>query len=238
MNEEKTQPLRPGRRGPRRSLDFIWICDTSGSMSGRRIASVNRAGQNALEPMRRQAAVTTGARVSVRVLAFDEDVRWITPERTPVESFEWPKLEARSGKLSSVGDALVEVANQLKPGVFEEYSLAPVLVLLSDGYTLTLPGRPSLADGLAAIAKERAGLVSARYAVAIGGENERRTDALERFVGAEHVRRRLLIATGTSALAAIMAHLSSVPIQRVSEPTAPEAPLPTFESGDDDDWIS
>jgi uncharacterized protein YegL len=179
---EATQPRRrPGGTIAKRDLEFFWICDTSGSMAGRKIESLNFAMKEALGAMRERAHENPNANVFVRIATFDDDARWITPERTPLESLRWRDLKVDRG-LTAMGAALDLVAQALEESPEAAPSYPPVLVLTSDGMpTDTIPGLPTFAQGLKRVLDSPLGRHAVRLAIAIGDEAD--LDVLAEFIG-------------------------------------------------------
>lgn len=63
-------PERPGGVLAKRPLQFIWIVDCSGSMTGRKMDSLNLAIREAIRPMQDVAAENPNAEVQVRPYFF------------------------------------------------------------------------------------------------------------------------------------------------------------------------
>jgi uncharacterized protein YegL len=176
-----TIPRRPGGAIASRPLDFIWLCDTSGSMAGMKIESLNFAIADALPAMRDAAADYPQAKIFVRAVQFDNDARWVVGERTPVEEFRWQPLRVTERGLTEMGAALALVAHELRSPPFPEAYWPPVLVLVTDGYpTDDTPGLPTFEDGLRAVMAEPAGRAAIRLGIAIGDEAKHET--LARFI--------------------------------------------------------
>lgn len=85
----------PGGALATRPLHFIWICDSSGSMSvDGKIESLNNAIREALPSMREVAAENANASVLVRALKFSHGAEWHIPDATPLDDFQWQDLAA------------------------------------------------------------------------------------------------------------------------------------------------
>lgn len=168
---EKTIPVRrPGGAIASRPLDFIWVCDTSGSMAGAKIARLNFAINDALGPMREAADENPQAKVFVRAMSFDDDARWVIEERTPLAEFGWTALQAERG-FTAMGAALSLAAKALSSPSFPEQSWPPVIVLVTDGFpTDDIPGQPNFASGLQELLAVPAGRHATRLAIGIGDE--------------------------------------------------------------------
>ena len=61
---------RPGGELAKRPLQFIWLCDCSGSMSGKKIQSLNFAIKESIPAMRQVADENPNVSVEVRAITF------------------------------------------------------------------------------------------------------------------------------------------------------------------------
>ena len=113
----------------RRSLNLIIMADTSTSMHGSKIQSLNQAMRNVLVELKDVAITHPEADLLLRVISFGSEVQWQTPEPQPVADFNWTDLTA-SG-LTPMGEALELVTKALNN--LPEYQFTPMIVLLSDG---------------------------------------------------------------------------------------------------------
>lgn len=121
---------------PRRVMVLFFVVDTSGSMKGDKLESVNTTVREIIPDIRDIAAGNTDAQIKVAALDFSSGVDWMYPQPKLVEEFEWIDLEA--GGLTSFGEACVELSNKLtigEGGFMSEAkgSFAPCIILLSDG---------------------------------------------------------------------------------------------------------
>ena len=118
----------------RRTMVLFFLVDTSGSMYGEKIGSLNDAIRETVPDLKDLSDGNPDAAIKIAVLQFDTDVRWLYPQ--PIESgdFRWNDLEARG--LTSLGTALRELDGKLSKSQFLQEaagSYAPVIILLSDG---------------------------------------------------------------------------------------------------------
>ncbi len=120
---------------PRRVMPLIFLVDTSGSMSGAKIASLNTAVREALNDVGEISHNNSDAQIKVAALEFSSGVNWMYPQPIDSESFVWQDLEAAG--LTCFGEALIELNNKLSKshGFMAEPtgSRAPAIILLSDG---------------------------------------------------------------------------------------------------------
>ncbi|MBQ1440855.1 MAG: VWA domain-containing protein [Clostridia bacterium] len=116
-------------------LPLIYVIDTSGSMDGDRISSVNRA-MRELEPiLREKVAEIPEAEIKIGAITFSNGAKWLTPQGlVSVEHFYWN--DAKAGGLTDLGAALKELNAKLSRSSFlvsETGFCAPVLIFMSDG---------------------------------------------------------------------------------------------------------
>lgn len=120
---------------PRRTLTVFFLIDTSGSMAGGKISSLNVAIRDTLPMLEQISTENTDTEIKVAALQFASGCDWMYPKPLPVEDFEWNDLEANG--LTSLGAAYQELLKKLSQtsGFMQEAnaSCAPVMILFSDG---------------------------------------------------------------------------------------------------------
>lgn len=125
----------PIEKLPRRTLTVFFLIDTSGSMAGGKISSLNVAIRDTLPMLAQLSSENTDTEIKIAALQFASGCDWMYPRPLPVEDFEWNDLEA-SG-LTSLGAAYQELLKKLSQttGFMQEAnaSCAPVMILFSDG---------------------------------------------------------------------------------------------------------
>ncbi|MBS1721064.1 MAG: VWA domain-containing protein [Armatimonadetes bacterium] len=207
----------PGGAIANRPLHFIWIVDTSGSMSyDGKIQALNNAIREAIPHMRDAADENPNAQVFVRSITFATGAQWNVPKATPVEQFEWQ--DVRADGVTDLGNALFMVADQLRVPPMESRALPPVLVLLSDGQPTD-----EFDAGLAALMKEPWGQKAVRVAIAIGADADH--ESLQKFIGSNQLRP--LRANNPEALIRHIKWASTAVLKAASTPVAmPEAAPP------------
>ncbi len=121
---------------PRRELHVFYVLDTSGSMEGLRIATLNRAMTETVTVLQEQALRNADAQLKIAVLEFNTIPRWLNPagpER--MEDFIFENLTA--GGLTEVGAALEELGSKLSREKFLKSmtgAYLPIIIFMTDGY--------------------------------------------------------------------------------------------------------
>lgn len=119
---------------PRRTMTLFFVIDTSGSMKGSKIGSVNDAIVNVLPIIDDISSSNPDAEIRVAALEFSSGTKWLYDEPKIASDFKWQDVEA-SG-LTSLGEACIELNNKLSRNGFMKTasgSYAPAIILLSDG---------------------------------------------------------------------------------------------------------
>ena len=161
-----------------RPLDIIYVIDTSGSMGGKKIEAVNNAMHELEALLSREATKNPSAEVNVRILAFNNNYAyWHLEERTRAEDFHYKDISYVNGA-TPLGDAFRVLSNVLDDEKMPKRGLAPVIILMSDGWPtdewkMPLNRLLSLPWGKKAV----------RIAIAIGNEPDKRI--LASFTGCD-----------------------------------------------------
>ena len=120
---------------PRRKMTLFFVIDTSGSMCGSKIGSVNDAIENVLPMIGEISDENPDAEINVAALEFSTGTRWLYDEPKDAKEFIWQKVEADG--LTSLGEACEELNKKLSRngGFMSSPSgcFAPAIILLSDG---------------------------------------------------------------------------------------------------------
>lgn len=121
---------------PRKVMTLFYIIDTSESMSGTRIGTVNSAMEECKELINDIAKANDDAEIKVAVMQFSSGCTWITSETEPIniETWQWQDLQA--GGITDFGAALLELDRKLSRKEFlksQTGAYAPVILLFSDG---------------------------------------------------------------------------------------------------------
>ena len=164
---------------PRRVMPLIFVVDTSGSMAGEKIASVNTAVRETLNDVGEISKNNADAQIKVAALQFSSGAQWMYPQPMESETFKWQDLEA-SG-ITSLGAAYAELNEKLSRshGFMAEPtgSRAPAIILLTDGQPTDEWKHP-----LAKLKNNPWFKAGVKVAIAIGDESTN-VSVLEEFTG-------------------------------------------------------
>lgn len=122
---------------PRKIMTLFYIVDTSGSMSGDKIGSVNSAMEEAVTvDLPDISTANDDAEIRVAIMQFSSGCSWITPASGPIDIGDviWTDLHANG--LTDLGAACTELDKKLSRNEFLESqtgAYAPVILLFSDG---------------------------------------------------------------------------------------------------------
>ena len=116
-------------------MTLFFVIDTSGSMVGDKIGSVNEAIENVLPMIGEISDENPDAEINVAALEFSTGTHWLYDEPKEAKEFIWQKVEADG--LTSLGEACEELNKKLSRngGFMSSPSgcFAPAIILLSDG---------------------------------------------------------------------------------------------------------
>lgn len=121
---------------PRREMTIFYVLDTSGSMTGTPIATLNRAMIETVISLKELAEKNADAKLKIAVLEFNSGCKWVNPNGPEyMEDFVWEDLDA--GGLTDVGAALKELDSKMSRSAFLESMTGqymPIVIFMSDGY--------------------------------------------------------------------------------------------------------
>ena len=122
---------------PRKIMTLFYVVDTSGSMTGDKIGSVNSAMEEAITvDLPDISTANDDAEIRVAIMQFSSGCSWITPSSGPIGIGDviWNDLHVNG--LTDLGAACVELDKKLSRNEFLESqtgAYAPVILLFSDG---------------------------------------------------------------------------------------------------------
>ena len=164
----------------RKPLQFFWLVDQSGSMAGKKIATLNQAIREALPEVRSAVASHPEVAMTMRAIRFEDDAAWhVGPDAVPAEQFTWPELRPAGG--TSTSKAIRLLASELATERMPHRGLPPVCILISDGYNTD--GDDELDAAIAELLALPWGKKSVRLAIGIGeGDGDYDEAGLLKFV--------------------------------------------------------
>ena len=163
---------------PRRKMTLFFVIDTSGSMVGSKIGSVNDAIENVLPMIGEISDENPDAEINVAALEFSTGTHWLYDEPKGAKDFIWQKVDADG--LTSLGEACEELNKKLSRngGFMSSPSgcFAPAIILLSDGAPTD-----NYESGLRQLQGNNWFKNAIKVAIAIG--NDANKDVLKEFTG-------------------------------------------------------
>ena len=156
----------------RKILTFFYIVDSSGSMNGDKIKSVNSAIKEAITiDLPDISMANDDAEIRVAIMQFSSGCSWITPASGPVGigDIVWKDLQANGS--ADLGAACIELDKKLSGYQLQESQTdvyAPVIILFSDG-----GHTDDWKRGLAQLKKNNWFKRAIKFAIAIGEDADR-----------------------------------------------------------------
>lgn len=164
----------------RRKMILFFLIDTSGSMSGKKIQSVNDAIENVLPIIGEMSDENPDAEINIAAMKFSTGVDWVYNEPKEAKDFIWQPVSPEA--LTSLGEACRELSRKLSrtngfmPTSTGSGYYAPAIILLSDG------GPTDDFQGGLKVLKENSWFKNAiKVAIAIGDDADE--DVLKDFTG-------------------------------------------------------
>lgn len=164
----------------RRKMILFFLIDTSGSMSGKKIQSVNDAIENVLPIIGEISDENPDAEINIAAMKFSTGVDWVYNEPKEAKDFIWQPVSPEA--LTSLGEACRELSRKLSrsngfmPTSTGSGYYAPAIILLSDG------GPTDDFQGGLKVLKENSWFKNAiKVAIAIGDDADE--DVLKEFTG-------------------------------------------------------
>lgn len=163
---------------PRRQMTLFFMIDTSGSMEGAKIGSVNDAIEHVLPMLGEISDENPDAEIRVAALEFSTGTKWLYDEPKLAGDFIWQNVKAEG--LTSLGEACQELNKKLSRngGFMSSPSgcFAPAIILLSDGGPTD-----NFEAGLKALQTNSWFKNAIKVAIAIGDDADK--DVLKEFTG-------------------------------------------------------
>ncbi len=121
---------------PRKIMTLFYLVDTSESMRGTKMGTVNAAMEECIPFLKEIENANDDAEIKVAIMQFSSGCSWITPEEGPVslDDIAWSDLQ--SGGITDLGAAFKELDSKLSRNEFlksQTGAYAPVILLICDG---------------------------------------------------------------------------------------------------------
>ncbi|WP_010260754.1 vWA domain-containing protein [Treponema primitia] len=163
---------------PRRTMVLFFVIDSSGSMDGDRIESVNSSIREVLPDIQEISDENADAEIKIAVLEFSSGVLWLTVGGPmPLDQFRWNDIKAAG--VTDFGAACRELNDKLSTKAFMKDatgSFAPAIFLMSDGEPTD-----NWKDELTKLKTNNWFKSAIKAAIAIG--HDANTDVLKEFTG-------------------------------------------------------
>lgn len=169
----------PSGEVAKRPLNFFWLTDYSGSMSGQKIATLNQAIREALPEVKKALSHHPQVQVNMRAIKFADKAAWhVGPDAIPLENFSWPELDVDG--MTATAKAINLLADELSFEKMPRRGLPPVCLLISDGFC-TDPEQEYI-NAINKLISKPWGKKAVRLAIAIGDESDYDEEQLLKFV--------------------------------------------------------
>ncbi|MGB7242866.1 MAG: VWA domain-containing protein [Sulfitobacter sp.] len=210
MSDETDRMPLPEAHVARRQLQMVLLLDSSGSMAGEKIASLNYAIRSALSELRQVASENPEVDMRLSAVRFADEATWHIEEPTPVDEIEWEDISA--GGETAMGQALALVAGMFNSERFSGRQLPPVVLLVTDGFATD-----DFGSAFAAFLENPAAAHATRLAIAIGDTAD--IETLESFVDRENSGIAPLQARNAPELVRYIKWATTAPVKATSSPT-------------------
>ena len=171
-------PLTDKIEIPRRTMVLFFAIDTSGSMHGSKIGSVNTAIEEVIPAIKEVSDENADAQIKIAVLEFSNGANWITQGRpVEIDQLRWNYLDAEG--VTDLGEACKALDEKLSTKAFMQEatgSFAPAIFLLSDGEPTD-----DWQSGLAKLRQNNWFKAGIKVAIAIGDDANK--EVLKEFTG-------------------------------------------------------
>jgi len=169
----------PAGKVAKRPLHFFWLTDYSGSMKGKKIATLNQAIREALPEVKKALSSHPQVDVKMRAIKFADEANWhIGPEAVPLEQFTWPELTFDG--ITATAQAIQLLSEELTLEKMPRRGLPPVCLLVSDGFCTD--SEKEYIDAITKLNSLPWGKKAVRLAIAIGDDADYDEEQLLKFV--------------------------------------------------------
>ena len=116
------------------SLRLIWLLDTSSSVAcNDKLKALNNAICDLHQSLHIFQEKNPRVRTSVQAITFSDDAQWHIRWPISIEALRWNNINNASGLVADMGKALKLLKEDLERFDFNEVTLPPVIVMVSDG---------------------------------------------------------------------------------------------------------
>ena len=119
---------------PRRTMVLFFVVDTSGSMTGSKIGTVNSAIEEVIPELKDISEGNADAQIKIAALTFSTGAHWVDSAPVAAENYRWNYLDANG--VTDLGEACLQLNEKLSRKAFMNEvsgSFAPAIFLMSDG---------------------------------------------------------------------------------------------------------
>ena len=178
-NDMEFDPLE-SKPVSKKSMVIFFLVDTSGSMYGTKIGTLNTTMEEIIPELRGVGGATTD--IKLAVMSFSDGCKWVTPKPISIDEYKyWTRLKADG--LTDMGEAFIELSKKLSRKEFlksPSLSYAPVIFLLTDGAPTD-----DARSGLKVLKNNKWYKYAMKISLGLGESYER--DILEDFTGNEEL---------------------------------------------------
>lgn len=107
------------------------LVDTSGSMEGTGMTSLNEAIESILSTIQEAQKIFDTLNIQISVARFGDDAVWLTPTPEPINNYKWQSCQAEG--LTAMGAAFDLLHNRLQEEVSAGDYDKPLILIISDG---------------------------------------------------------------------------------------------------------
>jgi uncharacterized protein YegL len=160
----------------KRQMVLFLLVDTSGSMEGTKIGTINNTIREVLPDLKGIGGSDVDLKIAC--LKFSSGFAWMHPAPIPVENFQWNTVIADG--VTDFGAACRELASKMSRDEFlnaPSASVAPAIILMSDGEPTD-----DYKGGLAALQQNKWFKYAIKVACAMGGDDAN-VEVLREFTG-------------------------------------------------------
>lgn len=168
----------------KRTLQFFWLVDCSGSMTGSKIATLNQAIREAIPEVKKALETHPEVQIIMKAIKFSTKAGWhVGPEGVPIDQFTWPELEADGS--TATASAVKMLTEELDIEKMNKRGYPPICILLSDGYCTERD--EEYEEAIKELDSVPWGKKAVRLVIGIGRENEYDEEALLKFVNHKEI---------------------------------------------------